>query len=86
MRCSRIPAAGSARTLSAVLVSVAYVGGLVVLGVLPALVYDRQAQGCNQCPSNLLTISDREAPRTDLNRVGVYLGVAWALGLTALAQ
>jgi signal transduction histidine kinase len=66
-------------------VSVAYVGGLLVLGVLPALVYDQQAQGCNQCPSNLLGISDREALWTDLNRVGVYLGVGWALGLTALA-
>ena len=85
MRCSRIPAAGSARTLSAVSSSVAYAGGLLVLGVLPALVYDRQAQGCNQCPSNLLAISDRDALWTDLNRVGVYLGVAWALGLTALA-
>ena len=51
----------------------------------PPLVYDRQARGCNQCPSNLLTISDREALSTELNRVGVYLGVAWALGLTALA-
>ena len=28
---------------------------------------------------------DREALSTELNRVGVYLGVAWALGLTALA-
>ena len=27
----------------------------------------------------------REALSTELNRVGVYLGVAWALGLTALA-
>jgi hypothetical protein len=29
----------------------AYVGGVVVLGILPALVFDPQAQGCAKCPS-----------------------------------
>ncbi len=66
-------------------VGVAYAGGLLVLGVLPALVFDPQAQGATQCPSNLLDVSDRDALWTDLNRVGVYLGVAWAFALAALA-
>jgi signal transduction histidine kinase len=66
-------------------VVVAYVGAMLVLGVLPALVFDPQTQGCTRCPSNLLGVSDRSALWTDLNRVGLYLGVGWALALGALA-
>ena len=66
-------------------VGVAYAGGLLVLGVLPALFFDPQAHACNECPSNLLAVSDNEALSSDLNRVGVYLGLAWALALAALA-
>ena len=66
-------------------VGVAYAGGLLVLGVLPALFFDPQAHGCNECPSNLLAVSDKEALSSDLNRVGLYLGLAWALALAALA-
>ena len=66
-------------------VTAAYVGGVLVLGGLPALVFDPQAQGCAQCPSNLLAVSDRGELWSDLNRVGLYLGVAWTLALAALA-
>jgi signal transduction histidine kinase len=68
-----------------VAVLAAYVGGVLVLGVLPALVFDPQAQGCAQCPANLLTLSDRSDLWADLNRVGLYLGLAWALALATLA-
>jgi signal transduction histidine kinase len=66
-------------------VAVAYVGGVLVLGVLPALVYDPGAQSCWQCPTNLLLISDRSDVWADLNRVGLYIGLAWAIVLAALA-
>jgi signal transduction histidine kinase len=66
-------------------VSVAYVGSVVVLGLLPTLVFDPQAQGCSECPRNLLLVSDRPGAVDDLNRVGVHLGLAWALALAALA-
>ena len=67
-----------------VAVGVAYVGALLVLGVLPASFFDPQAQGCNGCPSNLLAISDQDALWSDLNRAGLYLGLAWASALAAL--
>jgi signal transduction histidine kinase len=66
-------------------VAIAYAGGLLVLGLLPALFFDPQAQGCNQCPRNLLAVSDGPGLWTDLNRVGLYVGIAWALALAALA-
>ena len=64
---------------------VAYVGGVLVIGVLPALVFDPQAEGCAQCPNNLLAVSDRGELWTDLNRVGLYLGLVWAISLAVLA-
>jgi signal transduction histidine kinase len=66
-------------------VTAAYVGGVLVLGVLPALVFDPQAEGCAQCPNNLLAVSDRGGLWSDLNRVGLYLGLVWAIALAALA-
>ncbi len=65
--------------------AVAYCGGLLVLGVLPALFFDPQAQGCNQCPRNLLAVSDRSGLGVDLSRLGLYAGIAWALALAILA-
>jgi signal transduction histidine kinase len=66
-------------------VALAYVGGVLVLGILPALVFDPRVQGCTECPSNLLAVSDRSELWTDLYRVGLYLGLASAVFLAALA-
>jgi signal transduction histidine kinase len=66
-------------------VALAYVGGVLVLGILPALVFDPRVQGCTECPSNLLAFSDRSELWTDLNRVGLYLGLVSAVFLAALA-
>jgi signal transduction histidine kinase len=63
---------------------IAYVGSLVVLGVLPALLFDPEAQGCTQCPRNLLQVADSADAVSELNRLGVYLGLAWALALAVL--
>ena len=41
--------------------------------------------GLQQCPRNLLAVSDGAGLWTDLNRVGLYGGIAWALALTVLA-
>jgi signal transduction histidine kinase len=62
----------------------AYVGGVFVLGTLPALAFDPLAP-CTQCPNNLLAVSDRNGLWTDLNQAGLYLGLASALALAALA-
>jgi signal transduction histidine kinase len=66
-------------------VALAYVGAVLVLGVLPALVSDPGAHECSQCPSNLALIVDRPSAAAGLTEVGVHLGVVWALALSALA-
>jgi len=58
---------------------------LLVLGVLPALVFDPQAEGCGQCPANLLLVSDQSGASEELYRAGVYAGLGWALALSLLA-
>jgi len=65
-------------------VIVAYVGGVLVLGVLPALFFDPKAQGCGACPRNLVLVSDRAELAADLVRIGVYLGLGWAGALVTL--
>ena len=62
----------------------AYAGGVLVLGLLPALVFDPAAQGCSQCPRNLLLVHDSPRVYDGLNRVGVYGGLACSLALIAL--
>jgi signal transduction histidine kinase len=66
-------------------VTVAYVGGVLVLGVLPALFFDPRATACWECPRNLVLVADRAELADDLTRIGVYLGVGWAVALAALA-
>ncbi len=65
-------------------VGVAYAGGVLVLGLLPALVFDPRSQGCGQCPRNLLVLADHGRAVEELNRVGVYAGLAWATALCLL--
>ena len=79
------PSGRLASSLERAAVAAAYAGSAAVLGLLPTLLFDPQAQGCSECPSNLLLISDRPGAVDDLNRVGVDLGLAWALALAALA-
>lgn len=66
-------------------VTLAYAGGAVVLGVVPALTSDPNAESCSQCPPNLVAVTEREAFAEDVTRVGIYLGVVWALALALLA-
>ena len=64
----------------------AYAGSLLALGLLTALVYDPAAQGCSQCPANLLLVHGSATVYRQLNRAGIYLGLVWAvlaLGLLA---
>jgi signal transduction histidine kinase len=76
-------ALASAANRAAVLV--AYVGAVLVLGVLPALFFDPAAQGCADCPGNLVLLSDRSSLASNVTRFGLYLGLAWALALIVLA-
>ena len=78
------PAASLRRVEQAVL-AVAYGGSLLALGLLPALVFDPAGQGCSQCPRNLLLVHGSPSLYRELNRGGVYLGLAWTLLVLALA-
>jgi signal transduction histidine kinase len=62
----------------------AYVGAIVVLGVLPALVFDPRAEGCSTCPRNLLLVDGDSGTADDLYRLGLVLGAAWAFLLGVL--
>src|SRR5215210_2378351 len=66
-------------------VSVALAGAVLVLGLLPALFFDPAAQGCAQCPKNLVLVFDDFDLFEASNRVGVHLGLAWALLLIVVA-
>jgi signal transduction histidine kinase len=62
----------------------AYMGGVLVLGVLPAVLSDPSAHGCNDCPRDLLALAERGELADDLTRAGVYLGCAWVSALAVL--
>ncbi len=66
-------------------IATAYAGSLLGLGLLPALVYDPGAQGCSQCPRNLLLVHASPALYRQFNRAGLYIGLLWtALALALL--
>jgi signal transduction histidine kinase len=76
---------GLASRVEAAAVAAAYAGGVLVLGVLPAFFFDPQAEGCGQCPDNLLLLRGDAGAAEDLAHAGLYLGVGWAVALAALA-
>lgn len=74
-----LPPLGRAAVLAA------YAGAGLVLGLLPALVFDPRQQACSQCPANLLSvISNQDAARV-LTQWGVRLGLVWPVALAAVA-
>src|SRR5262249_127165 len=56
-------------------------GALVLMGALglvPALFFDPQAQGCSDCPTNLLLLRDDPDLAATLARVAMGAALAWA--------
>jgi signal transduction histidine kinase len=74
-----LPAPGRAALL------VAYVGAGLVLGLLPALVFDPKQQACSQCPVNLLSVTSDQDMVRFLAQCGVWLGLVWPVALAAVA-
>jgi signal transduction histidine kinase len=66
-------------------VALAYLSALLLLGILPALAYDPAAEGCSQCPQNLLAVTNAPGVVDALNRAGLVLGLVSAVALAALA-
>jgi signal transduction histidine kinase len=62
----------------------AYAGGVLLLGLLPALFFDPRAQGCGECPGNPLLVHNSPLLVDRLNRIGVYAGLVWAPALILL--
>ena len=63
----------------------AYVSTILVLGLLPTLAFDPAAQGCTECPSNLLSVTSDPGAVEAFSRAGLILGLAWTSVLAALA-
>lgn len=68
-----------------VTIGVALANAMLVLGFLPTVVFDPAAQGCAQCPRNLLLVTGQPGMLDDLNAVGVRTGLASMLVLIVLA-
>jgi signal transduction histidine kinase len=69
-----------------VVIGLAYVACLGLVGALSVLLFDPAAEGCAQCPRNLLLVSAHGDLAHDLQRAGLQLGPLWAalvLGLAA---
>ena len=63
-----------------------YTGSVVVLGLLSAAVFNPAAEGCAQCPRNLLLVGGgSSAAYQSLNRAGISLGLAWSVLVILLA-
>jgi signal transduction histidine kinase len=78
------PAGRIARGLERTAIAVSYVGGIFVLGILPALLSSPSLETCSECPRNLVLFAERGSLAADVRRVGIYLGVGWALVLAVL--
>jgi signal transduction histidine kinase len=55
-----------------------YVSAIVVLGVLPALVFDPVETGCGQCSTNLVLVHASTSLETPLAQAGIASALAWA--------
>jgi signal transduction histidine kinase len=71
---------------AAILVAVALVGCVGMLGLVSAAVFDPEAQGCVQCPANLLLVAGDAGLVHDLGRAGLALAATWTAAFAVLAM
>jgi signal transduction histidine kinase len=64
--------------------ALAYASTLVALGLVPALAFAPAAQGCTECPDNILAITSDPALVETSTRIGLVLGLLWTGALAAL--
>ena len=70
---------------AALVVAVSLATGVGLLGLASAAVFDPDAQGCLECPTNLLLIEDAPGLGRTLGRVSLALTAAWAAAFAVLA-
>jgi signal transduction histidine kinase len=64
---------------------VAFTTGVGILGVASAMVFDPVAQGCTECPANLLLLTDAPGWGKTLGRAGLALTAAWVWAFAVVA-
>ncbi len=67
------------------LLAVAFGTAVGVLGLASALVADPAAQGCSDCPPNLLNVTDAPSVARALGHIGLALTVAWSAAFVVVA-
>jgi len=65
-------------------VGVAYAASLLLLGILPAAVFDPKAGGCSECARNLVLLHGDGGLYDTLNRYGLWAGIASLAAVGAL--
>ena len=70
---------------AATLVAVAFVSCVGMLGLASATVFDPEAQGCVQCPTNLLLVAGDAGLVHDLGRAGLALAATSTAAFAVLA-
>src|SRR5258707_121227 len=65
-------------------VALGYAAGVGVLGLLTAALYDPRAQGCLDCPANLVHVGGSPGADHASGRIGLWLVVGWAIIAVAL--
>jgi len=73
---------GTRQDLAAVLL--AYAGAGLLMGLIPAMVFDPRQQGCSMCPANLVLVRSEPGLFQGLSRVGLDVGLAWTAALVAV--
>jgi signal transduction histidine kinase len=68
-----------------VLLAVSFATAVGLLGLASAAVFDPDAQGCVQCPGNLLVIADAPQVGHRVGQAGLALTAAWTAAFAVLA-
>ena len=70
---------------SIVVLAASFVAGIGLLGLASAAVFDPDAEGCIQCPANLVRVADAPGLGHSLAQVGLVATAVWAAAFAALA-
>jgi signal transduction histidine kinase len=70
---------------AAVLLAVSFCTGVGLLGLASAAVFDPDAQGCAECPANLLLVADGPDVGHRLGQAGLALTAGWTAAFAVLA-
>src|SRR5262245_47753056 len=66
-------------------VTLAYFGSVVAVGLVPALFFEPGQQGCSACAGNLVAVANAHEVVNASMRAGVSLGVIWSAALVLVA-